>query len=92
MLHYLLVFVAYTALDIVWARYTITLAAKAPSAMIWAAIIPVLGGYVVIEYTQNPWLLLPVAAGAVVGTGLGMYGEQAVAALRAIWSRLLTKP
>lgn len=88
MLHYLLVFLAYTMLDLVWARYTIALAAKHPQAMLWAAAIPVLGGYVVIEYTQNPWLLIPVAFGALAGTYLGMYGETAVAALRAIWSRL----
>ena len=77
----LLVFLAYVVLDFVWARYTIDLATQHPLAMLWAAIIPVLGGYVVIQYVKTPWLLGPVALGAVAGTFLGMYWKSVLAAL-----------
>lgn len=77
-----LIFFAYVILDIVWARYTIDLASKSNWALAWAPAIPVLGGYVVIEYVENPWMLIPVAFGAVAGTYLGMHGEWVLAALR----------
>ena len=81
-----LIFLAYVVLDIVWARYTIDLGTKHPLAMLWAPIIPVLGGYVVIEYVENPWMLAPVALGAIVGTYLGMHSEWILACLRAVWT------
>lgn len=73
-----LVFLAYVILDVVWARYTIDLASHAPLAMMWAAVIPLLSGYVVIQYVKEPWLLGPVMLGAVTGTFLGMYGPALV--------------
>jgi hypothetical protein len=59
----------FALLDFVYARYTIAAAErKALKASLWAAVIPVLGGFVAIQYVDNHWLLIPTAVGAFVGT------------------------
>ena len=64
-----IIFLAVTALDFVWARYTRYVNdAKGIHAGIAAVIIMVLGGTAVIGYTSDPWMLLPAGAGAFVGT------------------------
>lgn len=56
-------------LDFVWAAYIRTIADKAAlRAGLWAVAIILLGGINAIGYIQNHWLLLPIAAGAFVGT------------------------
>lgn len=72
MLRYVLVFLAVVLLDFVWARYTITLAARKNEALIWAPAIYALGSYVIIQYTDDHFMLIPAVFGAVAGTWLGM--------------------
>lgn len=68
-LPYVAVFAVMFMLDFVWAEYTRAITASAAlRASWWAMAIIVLGGAGQIGYTNNPWLLLPAAAGAFGGT------------------------
>jgi uncharacterized membrane protein YfcA len=68
----LLSFFGLVVLDFVWARYTITLVKKqAITSGGYAATIMLLNGIVTLTYVSNPWMILPAAAGAFVGTYLG---------------------
>ena len=72
MIEVLLAFFGMVALDFVWARYTITLIKKHHAVSgTYAAIIMLLNGVVVVTYVSNPWMILPAAAGAFVGTFIG---------------------
>lgn len=63
------VFVLASGLDLAWAVYTRHLVARrALPAATWAATIALIIGVNTILYTQDPWLLVPSAAGAFVGT------------------------
>lgn len=56
-------------LDFVWAYYTKAIADNKPlPASVTAVVIILLSGSVVIAYTSNPWLLIPVSFGAFGGT------------------------
>lgn len=72
--HALLVFLAYTVTDIIWARYTIDLARHHWLALLWAVLIPIGGAVIVMEYLRDPWMLVPVGLGAIAGTAIGMWG------------------
>lgn len=66
---YLFVFLAMTALDFAWAFYTRACAdGRAFVAASWAAGLIVLSGAAQIGYTHDPYLLVPAALGAFVGT------------------------
>ena len=70
----LLAFIVMAVTDICWAKYTVA-AAKDSSpkkAANWAVALFLLGGVAVVGYTTNPVLLLPSAAGAWVGTFIGV--------------------
>jgi hypothetical protein len=70
---WLIIFFAMTALDFVYARYTLAVARKAKLvASNYSILIILITGFSVIEYTKDPMLLIPAAAGAWVGTYLGM--------------------
>lgn len=70
-----LVFLAFIVVDFTFAKYTVACAEKrVPAAMLWSALIPLFSGFVAIQYVSNPWMLVPTAAGAAVGTYLGMVG------------------
>ena len=72
-MEYILAFVGYALIDIVWAKYTQTIARdQVVAACIWSAIVPVLSAGLVFGYLANPWLLIPMAAGAAAGTWIGM--------------------
>ena len=72
MIEILLAFFGMVALDFVWARYTITLIKKHNAISGgYAATIMLLNGIVVVTYVHNPWMILPAAAGAFIGTYLG---------------------
>lgn len=67
------VFLIYFVLDFVWAAYTISVGeGKAMPASISAAGIIVLSGIGTIVYVNDPWLLVPAALGAAVGTWTAM--------------------
>lgn len=67
------VFLAYVVLDVIWAKYTIALAARDKLwAPIWSMLIPALAGYATIQFVEEPWLLIPVALGSFVGTRLAL--------------------
>lgn len=56
-------------LDITYTQYTIHSARlNARHAAWWSVAIVLLVGANVISYTQNPWLLIPAAVGAFLGT------------------------
>jgi hypothetical protein len=68
----LLAFFGMVALDFVWARYTISLVKQhATVSGTYAAIIMILNGTVVLTYVHSPWMILPAAAGAFIGTFIG---------------------
>lgn len=67
------VFAALALLDFVWARYTLAITDKrAVPAGIYAVGILALGGFSVISYTTDHWLLIPACSGAFVGTFLAV--------------------
>ena len=65
----LTVFVVYVFFDILYALYVIcvsrqqALAARAVSSVLYS-----LGAYGVMNYTHNPWYLIPLGCGAFIGT------------------------
>lgn len=64
-----LVFAAMFALDFVWTFYTKAIQRHvAMPAALWAVAILGLNGFAQIGYINNPWLLIPAAAGAFGGT------------------------
>ena len=70
---HILTFLAMSLTDFSWARYMVNIKADDPlSASCWAVALFILGGYAVIQYTSNRWMLLSGAAGAFVGTFLGV--------------------
>jgi hypothetical protein len=72
------VFVALAVLDFVWARYTMAITDKrALAAGGYAIVILALGGFSVISYTTDHWLLIPACSGAFVGTYFAVwFGER----------------
>ena len=67
------VFFAFIVLDVVWARYMIALSdRKVRSACLWSMVIPLLSGWITVQYVDNNWMLIPAALGAGVGTWLAM--------------------
>lgn len=61
-------------LDFVWARYNLACAKQQPIiGGFYAAAILALGGFVVLQYTENPWLLIPATLGAFVGTSSSLW-------------------
>lgn len=72
-MNWMLTFAAVFALDIVWARYTISLTNDRPMrAGSYAALVIALSGFAAINYVNDPWMLLPAAVGAFCGTIVGM--------------------
>lgn len=81
MLTVLIVFSAMFALDFVWVKYThATQEHKALQAAIYAGVILMFNGTVVIGYTMDHWMLIPAIAGAVGGTYAAMKLAKKVAA------------
>lgn len=71
---WLLVFFINALLDVVYAQYTIQVQARnAHQAGLYAFGIIVFGGVSILSYTQQPWLLIPAAIGAYVGTWVTIY-------------------
>lgn len=69
MIEVLLVFLAVTVADYCWAEYIKDIATgSAFKASIWAILVYVLGGFVVLEYVANKWMLIPAGLGAFIGT------------------------
>jgi hypothetical protein len=69
----LLTFCGMTALDFVWARYTLTTAEKQPWwAGGYASVLIILSGVVTLTYVNDPWMLIPAAGGAFAGTFLSI--------------------
>ena len=69
MTEWLAVFLIATSLDLAWSIYTRHLVThRAGPAAVWAALIALIIGANTILYTTNPWLLIPSATGAFVGT------------------------
>jgi hypothetical protein len=68
----ILAFLGMVALDYVWARYVLTLTKKRIIVgSSYAAGIMLLNGMVTLTYVSNPWMILPAAAGAFIGTYIG---------------------
>lgn len=71
MLMWLFIFVLNIVIDVTWAKFTINAnRLNAHGASAWSVAIVALGGWSVISYVQDPWLLIPAAAGAYIGTWL----------------------
>ena len=67
-------FFGMAALDIIFARYTLAVTSRRPVwASGYASVCLLLGGSVVVTYAHDPIMLLPAAAGAFVGTYIGMW-------------------
>lgn len=65
-------------LDLLWAWYTNAVAAKhIGAATIASGFIYLVGGYVTVQYVQDPTLLIPATAGAMLGTYVAVYCQHA---------------
>lgn len=70
---FLLVLVAMTALDVVWAWYTINVAKGYPlRAAVWAVVLYVLGAYVTLAYVEDKRTLIAACVGSFIGTFVGV--------------------
>lgn len=67
---WVLIFIATFVVDIFWAQYTKYICLKDPApAAFYAAMVILVGGFTIVEYTSDHWLLIPAAAaGAALGT------------------------
>jgi flagellar motor component MotA len=66
-------FGAMVTLDLVWAAYTLKVQDKKPAlAGMYASAIMIINAVVTLSYINDPWMLLPVMAGAFVGTYVGV--------------------
>ena len=69
MLNWIAIFAATLIADYFWAKWTAACTANlALDAAIYSALIVGCGGFTIVEYTSDHWLLIPAAAGAAVGT------------------------
>lgn len=69
-----IVFVLMCALDFVWALYVKAIAAdRAGAGAGLSGAIVLLNGVVTIMYVDDPWMLIPTVAGAMVGTWLAIW-------------------
>jgi hypothetical protein len=63
--------------DIMWTKYTISVASRAPvSAGIYSAMIIIMGAVTVVSYTEDHTMVIPAALGAFVGTYLAVKREK----------------
>ena len=69
----LFVFAVMFCLDFVWARYVQACQDKRaiPAASLGAMLV-LLNGVVTISYVADPWMLIPIVAGAFAGTWTGV--------------------
>ena len=71
------VFVAMSAVDWAWARYSMALAdRRALAGSIWAVVILIPSATVVMSYVHDPAMLIPAGLGAFVGTYLSVHGKE----------------
>jgi len=64
-----LAFFGLFVLDLIWAVYTKHIIGKSPwLASFWSSIIILLNGTITVAYVGRPWLLIPAALGAFIGT------------------------
>lgn len=67
------VFTATVIADYFWAKWSAHCAEGNPLRASWYSILILLcGGYTIVEYTANHWLLIPACIGAGVGTYLAV--------------------
>jgi hypothetical protein len=86
---WLLMFLAMVIVDFIYAHYTKAASAhRAYAAANWAASMPFVNGLVVLLYVGDPWLLIPCAAGAWVGTFFSMRLDTYVSHWRVWWDGL----
>jgi len=65
----LLVFVVYVFFDVLYALYVLCVSRKqAFAASAISSVLYSLGAYGTMSYLHNPWYLIPLAAGAFLGT------------------------
>ncbi len=70
----LIAFSGMFALDFVFARYTLSVMSQRPvAASSYAAGCLLLQGAVILSYVNEPIMLIPAAAGAFIGTYVGMW-------------------
>lgn len=70
----ILVFFSYVVIDFLWSIYIKTVADhKMFKASVYSALIMLCGGFSVIEYVNNHWLLIPAAIGCFVGTYISKF-------------------
>lgn len=72
-MNFALVFLAYVVLDFVFARYTRAVTdQQRVAASAWSMAIVFLTGYITVSYVSDWRMLFPAAAGAFVGTFIGV--------------------
>lgn len=64
------VFVCMIVLDFAWGRYVLAMHLTAVKAANWSVVLSTLSGIMSIAFVHDPWLLIPGAAGAWIGTYL----------------------
>lgn len=70
---FLVVLIAMTALDVVWAWYTLNVAKGRPlRAAVWAVVLYLLGAYVTLAYVEDHRTLVAACVGSFIGTYVGV--------------------
>jgi hypothetical protein len=63
------VLMATIALDVCWAKYTLSMTGKRPLASAnWSAAIVALGAFTTVSYVEHHWIAIPALIGAWIGT------------------------
>jgi hypothetical protein len=71
------IFIAAFVVDIVWVFYIRGIARlKTLVAASWAAVLALIGCFMVVSYVENPFYIIPVALGAFFGTYLAIWYER----------------
>lgn len=71
---WLAVFTATVIADFLWARWSIACTDTRPiAASIYSSMIVLCSGFTMIEFTRDPWLLIPSALGAAIGTWVAVF-------------------
>jgi hypothetical protein len=74
---WIIAFFALFLTDVCWAKYVTQVQSGAAFASsLWASALFLFGAVAVVAYTTNPWLLIPSAAGAFVGTYVSVWHDR----------------
>lgn len=73
-IEWLVIFSALTVTDVCWGYYINKVKeGKALPSAVWSVLLYLTGSIAVVGWVKDPWLLIPAAAGAFVGTYISVW-------------------